>query len=315
MAETIMTASELARRHIDAATKFKTVYMYACYGFQVTDATITAKARQNLNQWYSKNGGANEAKLRALVGKGYWGFDCVNLTKGILWGWTGDDTKTYGGAVYGAHGVPDTNANGMIKKCYDVSSDFSQIAVGEGLWMDGHWGVYVGDGKAVECTNWSYHDGVQMTAVANIGKISGLPSRRWTKHGFLPWIDYSENGTVFAPLRNGMSGEAVKRVQEWLLECSYNLGRWGADGDFGAATENAVMAFQDDSALEVTGVVDAETYARLAERAGIVDKPVENQTAPVNPMETYSAVIAGLTRAEADSVKAAWPKAFIVKET
>lgn len=314
MPKIIMTAAECANRHIEVATKFKTVYGYAMYGWQITDANIDAKARQDLNQWYSKNNGANEKKLRKLVGKGYWGFDCVNLTKAILWGWTGDSMKALGGAAYGMNGVPDTNANGMIQKCYDVSTDFSQIAVGEGLWLSGHWGMYVGNGLAVECTNWSYHDGVQITAVLNIGKNPNYKGRKWTKHGKLPWLDYSVEG-VFQPIRNGMIGERVKQIQQWLSECSYSLGRWGVDGDFGAATENAVMAFQDDSGLKVTGVVDEETYTMLAERAGIVDKPVDKPKVPANPAETYSVVIAGLTKAEADGIKASWPKAFIVKET
>ena len=29
-----------------------------------------------------------------------YGFDCVNLIKGVLWGWSGDASKTYGGAAY-----------------------------------------------------------------------------------------------------------------------------------------------------------------------------------------------------------------------
>ena len=313
MAKIIMTAQECAQKHLDAATKFKTVYAYAMYGWKITDATIDAKARQDLNHWYSKNNGANTAKLRKLVGKGYWGFDCVNLTKGILWGWVGDDSKTYGGAVYGANGVPDTNANGMIKQCYDVSTDFSEIIPGEGLWMDGHWGMYVGNGLAVECTNWRYHDGVQVTAVLNIGKKSGYNGRKWTKHGKLPWIKYS-NSEIY--LCNGTTGDAVKDMQNKLIELGYNLGRWGADGDFGAATENAVMAFQDDNGLPITGIVDDATMKAIDDAVAkkLSTKPVDKPTAPANPMETYSVVIGGLSQADANKLKSTYPQAHVVPE-
>ena len=150
MAEKIMTAAEFVRRHIETA-KMNTIYMYAAYGFQVNDETIRGKTAQNLNGWYTP---ANIAKLKAVANRKppVWGFDCVNLTKAILWGWVGDEKEIRGGARYGANGVPDTNANGMIGRCKETSTDLSVIEPGEGLWLQGHWGVYVGDGLAVECT-------------------------------------------------------------------------------------------------------------------------------------------------------------------
>ncbi len=318
-----MTAKEIVRRHLWIATELKTMYMYAAYGFLITDATITSKAKRNLNQWYTKNNGANEKKLRAVAGQGYVGFDCVNLTKGVLWGFRDDHAYPFGcGAVHKAHGVPDTNANGMITYCYDVSTDFSRIMPGEGLWMEGHWGLYVGDGKAVECTNWRYKDGVQITAVGNMGKISGLPSHTWTKHGKLPWVDYTEGGAVFIPLSNGAKGEAVRKMQEMLLSLHYSLGRWGADGDFGAATENAVMEFQDRNGLTVTGICDGKTMEMLEKLStAIVDNSgtagatsgaptVDGGTAPADPGRRCTMVIPDLTEAEGRRVKAEYPKAY-----
>lgn len=43
----IMTGEELAKRVVDVAQNFRTIYMYACYGFQVTTNTIKNKAQQN----------------------------------------------------------------------------------------------------------------------------------------------------------------------------------------------------------------------------------------------------------------------------
>ena len=57
--------------------------------------------------------------------------------------------------------------------------------------MSGHIGVYVGDVKVIESTP-SWLNNVQVTACLNIGPITGLPGRRWVKHGKLPWIEYGK---------------------------------------------------------------------------------------------------------------------------
>lgn len=64
-------------------------------------------------------------------------------------------------------------------------------------------------------------------------------------------------------LRNGMEGEDVKELQTLLIQFGYDLGKWGADGDFGDTTEMAVRDFQMDRGLEVDGVVGEDTVAAL----------------------------------------------------
>ena len=59
------------------------------------------------------------------------------------------------------------------------------------VWMKGHIGVYIGDGLAVEST-YRWKDGVQLTAVHNIGKIPGFNGRKWTSHGKLPYVTYED---------------------------------------------------------------------------------------------------------------------------
>lgn len=181
-----MKASEFVQKHIDAAKNHKTVYMWGVFGAPVTESLIRDKSAQ-YPSWYTAQ---RQAAFRALIGKGYFGFDCVNLTKGILWGWNGNKNSTYGGAKYAANGVPDVSADGMIVKCKDVSATgWDKLMPGEGLWMPGHWGLYIGDGLAVECTPvWA--NGVQITAVKNVGQKSGYNTRQWSKHGKLPWVEY-----------------------------------------------------------------------------------------------------------------------------
>lgn len=121
-----------------------------------------------------------------------WNFDCVNLIKALLWGWCEDKNKPHGGAKYLSNGVPDVNANGLIKECYDVSTDFKNIAIGEVLWMSGHVGTYIGNGKVIEATSaWDYR--VQYSEIGTDGRRSknGIGGGYWKKHGKMPWIEYS----------------------------------------------------------------------------------------------------------------------------
>ncbi len=75
-------------------------------------------------------------------------------------------------------------------------------------------------------------------------------------------------------LSKGMSGSDVKKAQELLIKKGYSCGRWGADGDFGDGTYNAVIAIQRDCGFKETGVIDDAVWAVL------LDEPLpgdENQ--------------------------------------
>ena len=65
------------------------------------------------------------------------------------------------------------------------------------------------------------------------------------------------------PLENGCEGEDVKELQTDLIRLGYDCGRFGADGDFGDATELAVKAFQRDHGLDADGVCGEKTCAAL----------------------------------------------------
>jgi hypothetical protein len=54
-------------------------------------------------------------------------------------------------------------------------------------------------------------------------------------------------------LRNGMEGPDVKELQSLLIYLDYDLGKWGADGDFGDATELAVRFLQQKAGIAVDG--------------------------------------------------------------
>lgn len=186
-----MTNKELVDKCLDIAKNYKTLYVMGCFGAPLTGSNVS---RYCTNHTYNKQ--AARTKMIKAAGNQnppVYGFDCVNLIKAVLWGWTGNVSKSYGGATYASNGVPDVSADGMIAKCNSVSTTgWASMTVGEVVWMSGHIGVYIGDGLAVECSpRWA--NKVQITAVANIGSKSGYNARKWTKHGRLPYITYVAN--------------------------------------------------------------------------------------------------------------------------
>lgn len=67
---------------------------------------------------------------------------------------------------------------------------------------------------------------------------------------------------AFENMQKGSKGDGVKDVQTLLINQGYLTGT--ADGAFGNGTAKAVKAFQAANGLEETGIVDEETYGKLA---------------------------------------------------
>ena len=188
-----MTGKQLAQKATDIAKNYKTSYIWGGLGRPITEANLQKAVEQ-----YSKNKTYAPKARKYVDQKGAFYFDCVGLIKCILWGWNGDASKSRGGAVYGSNGVPDISADTMITKCSGVSTNFDKVEIGEALWCSGHIGIYIGDGLAVECTP-AWKNGVQITAVSNMGAKSGYNARKWTKHGKLPYVSYEPEKAAEKP--------------------------------------------------------------------------------------------------------------------
>ena len=273
----IKTGKELASSCEQLAKNYKTLYVLGCIGAPLTDA---AKTRYTNNLDYNKKSDRKKKILAASADT--FGMDCVCMVKTLLWGWCGDADKVYGGAKYASNGVPDIGTEQIIGVCSGVTTDFSKIDVGELLWMQGHVGVYIGGGLAVECTP-SWKDGVQITAVHNIGTKSGYNGRKWTKHGKLPYVTYeaeeADPGSVDAKqeqadalnlrsLKKGCEGADVEALQILLVGRGYDCGTYGpgkngVDGQFGKMTESAVCLCQRKNGMPETGVADIKLFAAL----------------------------------------------------
>ncbi len=263
----VMTSAEFVKKLKDVANNYKTLYVMGCFGAPMTDKN---KTRYCNNHSYNKQ--ATRTKMIKAATADTFGFDCVNLIKGILWGWNGNTSKTYGGASYAVNGVPDVSADGMIRLCKNVTTDFSNIEVGEAVWCAGHIGVYIGDGLAVECTP-AWKNKVQITAVGNIGAKSGYNTRKWTKHGKLPYITYPQTNTVKTAytgefpvlpakgyLGKGDKGTQVQRLQKFLnWYGNYGL---AIDGSFGNLTDAALRKYQKAAGLTVDGYFGKNSLAK-----------------------------------------------------
>ena len=248
----VMKAKDFVAKANNIVKNYKTLYVMGCFGAPLTE---TNKKRYTKNHSFNKQ--ATRTNMINKASNNTFGFDCVCLIKGILWGWNGDLDKTYGGAVYKSNGVADMGADDIIKNtyCTNVSSDFNNIEVGEIVWLKGHVGIYIGNSQVIECT----------PAWSNNVQITKLSQRNWLKHGKLKYIDY-ENENFYTKkgytgtfpslglkgyLRKGDKGTNVKRLQEFLNWC---IGaRLSVDGSFGPATLTAVKNYQLKYNLTVDG--------------------------------------------------------------
>ena len=91
-------------------------------------------------------------------------------------------------------------------------------------------------------------------------------------HEEIVYVSYKLGDRI---LKNGMTGYDVKELQTCLIGLDYDCGVWGADGEFGDATEQAVEQFQHAHGCMVDGEVGPETLAAL-------EKAMEAAEAPVN---------------------------------
>lgn len=185
-----MNNFELAVKAKDIALNYKTLYVLGGFGAPATPANKARWIKQ-----YAYNAGYTRKRMIEAASADTFFVDCIGLIKAILWGWNGSKNEVYGGAKYASNGVPDIGADYCITLCKGVSSDFSTIQVGEAVWLEGHIGVYIGNGLVVESSP-AWGNGVQITACENIAKNKAYHGRRWTKHGRLPWVKYVPAGDL-----------------------------------------------------------------------------------------------------------------------
>ena len=92
-------------------------------------------------------------------------------------------------------------------------------------------------------------------------------------------------------LSNYTEGADVRQMQKALIALGYDLGSYGADGEFGDCTEMAVRKFQKDKGLTVNGKYDAATHVALT-AAQNAPRDLYNYTEGPDVKEMQSRLIA-----------------------
>ena len=188
---------------------YKTVYVNGGIGYRLN---ATGKVRAFNNK---KN--LTLGRLKSCIANAdehTWAFDCNNLLMSVIYGWVGDESKTYGGADY-SHPTWYTT-EGLLNCCSDVTSNFNNIERGELVWVKGHVGCYIGNGIVVECTP-KWNNCVQFTNLGNLPQYRQGNYRVWNKHGKLPFISYVQSGTTLTPSKKSNDEIAREVIQ----------GKWG----------------------------------------------------------------------------------------
>lgn len=275
-------------------------YWYGTCGYECTESLLQRKAKQ----YPAHYGSSRMSKYRKAIKEKQVCCDCIGLVKAYFWTNGGQSIRDYiagNGHVntkYQSNGLPDKSANGTLSWCKKQGCQWGTMSnlpdtPGILLFKEGHVGVYVGGGYAIEAMGFNY--GVRKT------KVEG---RGWRNWAYLPdsIISYDTHGGQTAPvedvkqpevqptkpeyvlgsriLKNGMKGDDVKALQEALNALGYACGT--ADGEFGRNTKKGVKAFQKAMGLGVDGEYGPKSHAALLKAQQTQKKQVRVEGGKVN---------------------------------
>lgn len=82
-------------------------------------------------------------------------------------------------------------------------------------------------------------------------------------------------------LRYGCEGKDVQTMQEMLIRLGYDLGKYGADGDFGDCTEMALETFQTAAGVASDGECGPITWTALNAAIEALDGPDCDDACPI----------------------------------
>ena len=233
--------------------------------------------------WFTQYSGSQ--KTKAL----YWRehaarvWDCNGLAEGLYKDYSGVDINTK--ARYNYSGWCGEKGKGMIpaaKRCAgaavfwgDSASSIHHVGY---LYKPVDASKPTGDWYIIEARGVMY--GVVKT------QLSARKPNFW---GFMDkYFDYGVADYVPAEpalgeriLRNGMEGSDVKAMQENLIALGYDCGKWGADGEFGDATEFALRAFQSDHGCGVDGEYGPESHATMVKALAGIKAPEQARSVKI----------------------------------
>ena len=186
-----MTNKELSA-YVQKCWGMPSIYMWGGIMRTVTQNYINQLSSMYPNQYPS----SRKKTLQSVIAKSY-GCDCVGLIKSFWWGGVGSpnyDTKT------------DIAVGGFWERAQERGT-IDTIPEIEGLvtYMDGHVGVYIGNGKVIECTLGKFGDGIVKT---------NLKGRGWTHWLKAPYITYEETPEQGYVLYTAKPGDCYWTIAE-----------------------------------------------------------------------------------------------------
>lgn len=191
----------------------RNVYVYGSIGQKLSLALINDRAKA-----YPKMNTSARVRLFKNIlntGKTTYAYDCVGLIKSYLWG-------GYGRVKYNSK--QDVSANGM----YEVAKKRGNIRTlpevpGVLVQMNGHIGVYIGNGYVIECTpNKAFAK--QSHGAGGVCKTK-LSARKWEHWCYCPWITYTSKIDTSKEYDNAIEFVPYKaEVTANLLNCRSGAG-------------------------------------------------------------------------------------------
>jgi hypothetical protein len=172
----------------------------------------------------------------------------------------------------------DYNTDGLLGLCTRLK-DRSQLQPGDLVFGGNgnstwHVGVYVGDGLTVQA---------ECTAIGVV-KTNWEQFNSWSMYGRLKCLKGEEVNNMDSIIKIGDVGSAVIELQEKLNTFGYNL---IVDGDFGKATQTAVISFQQSRGLMADGIVGSCTQQALQQNGNNIEQPQEQPEPEVDWKKKY----------------------------
>ena len=204
-------------KHAEKALSENTLYMWGGIYREITENYI-----QQLYKIYGKTqySDARLSKLRSLIGKKYYGIDCVGLIKSYYW--SGQSNGGSGSKMYGKSGFPpDVDANVMynlakVKGKIDTIPEIPGIIVYCKTYP--HVGVYIGNGEVIESTLGSRGDGVVKTKLKDF---------KWEFWFECPYINYTKSAATVKRVKLAYHAQARKTPSAKGVNCGQLVpGMW-----------------------------------------------------------------------------------------
>lgn len=285
MAKKLSTATFV--KDLEAALRRGDGYILASYGQNprtgYLDLTVkdVKPAWKTTGWYYTQYSGSQRAQALKWREKCTRVWDCNGMAEGIYEIHTGESINTQ--ARYNYANWCSKKGSGMIPAKYrvpgaavfwgDSASNIHHVAY---LWKPVVANKPSGDWYLIEARGVMYGV-IKSNLLSRKPNYWGWMDRYFDYSADAPADDTESTHTLLGTrtLKNGSEGEDVKEMQLGLIRLGYDLGRWGADGDFGDCTEIAVKNFQSDNGLKPDGIFGPTTYEVFHKALVAHDKPTD----------------------------------------